>query len=486
MYYIGIDLGTTGCKSIVFDDVGKMLGEAYIEYPLIVLSESFIEQDACMWSDLSLEAVRIALERAQIDKKMVKALSISSQGISFVLVDKALNPICNAISWLDSRAVESVDRILDVFDEDYLFNITGKKINAAYVLPKIMWLKKYKNEIWENSYKLLMAHDYIVSIFTGGLCITDHTMASGTMLYDITGKCWSNEILEKLDIEIDKLPVIENSGTIAGKIDRGIAELLGLPSDTAIVVGGQDQKVAAYGANIDKDTATLSLGTAGSMQFILDEPIFDKEKRLPCFSFITQNTWSLESVISTSGVCLKLLRNTFYEDKTYQQLDELCEQSCVGANGIMIYPHMAGATSPHWNSLVKGSIHGLTLNTTQADIVRGVMEGITFEIKENLDVFEKISGVCISCIKVFGGGANSNIWCRIIADITNKKTIVYKSPEVVNFGAAKIAYWAINKNTHKFDSGFLNKLNVYFPNSQNCEKYKEIYKKYLELERKIL
>jgi len=195
-YYLAIDLGTTGCRSIIFDSALKQIADCYREYGLILPRDKWVEQDADLWWMLTLETAKGAIKKANIDKEEIKGISVSSQGVTLVPVDEDLKPLQNAISWLDVRAESQTKQIDDNFGQQEMFRLTGKPIEAAYVLPKLLWLKEERLEIYEKAWKFLMPMDFLVAKLTGN-CITDHSMASGTLMYDIKHKGWSRQILEQ-------------------------------------------------------------------------------------------------------------------------------------------------------------------------------------------------------------------------------------------------------------------------------------------------
>lgn len=485
MYYIGLDLGTTGCKCIVFDENGKMSGSSYLEYPLILVSDTEIEQDANLWRELCIRAIDSALIEGNIDRTRVRAISVSSQGISVVPVDKNNTPLYNAISWLDKRAQSEAGYISECIDEEEIFKITGKRPSANYTAAKILWFKNNLPEIYEKTYKFLMPHDFITACFTNGSFITDYTMASGTMLFDITKFCWSEKIAESIGIELEKLPTILPSGSFAGYISEHVSKLLSLPQSVIIGVGGQDQKVAALGAGIDSKTATLSLGTAGAIEFMCDFPVFDQDRRLPCFSYLKKNQWVLEGVVSTCGAGLKWLKSTIFSDCSYCEIDNLASTSPLGSSGVRFTPHFAGASSPHWQSNCKAAISGITLSTTKADISRSILEGVAFEIRENIEVFRKLSNNEISAFKVFGGGTGSDIWNQIIADITGIDLTTFESPDIANYGAAILAFEA-SGDKGGIGTQFVDKTKIFIADVESKEKYDEIFKIYQDNERILL
>lgn len=478
-YTIGIDLGTTGCKAVVADCRGQIAGQEYIEYPLI-FSGGHVEQNADLWWELSCRAAAAALHGSGVKKEAVKGICAASQGISFVPVDTMLSPLCNALSWLDTRAKKEAGEIRKKFGEWEMFKKTGKRTNEGYVLPKLLWLKEHRKSIYKKTHKFLMAHDFITAKMTGN-SITDHTMAGGTLLYDIADRRWSAEIADAAGIGVEKLPCIRHSGSFAGALSPEAAKMMDLPPCLPVAVGAQDQKAAAYFALLGKKAATLCLGTAGAMEFIVSKPVFDKKMRLPLFPFVEDGKWTLESVISTAGAALKWYRNTFCPGEPYEALDEAAKRSKPGSGGVFFYPHFAMASSPHWQSGQKGAFYGLLLETAKEDMTRSVLEGVAFQIKENLDICETLSEKTESII-AFGGGSRSGLWCQIIADVTKKTIHALPFPDAAAQGAAMLAF--LERGI--LCSGEGGVAARYEPDPENSGKYGEIYKNYRETEKKLL
>ncbi|MHB1454172.1 MAG: xylulokinase [Saccharofermentanales bacterium] len=484
MYSIGIDIGTTGCKAVIVDPSGNIISKAYEEYPLIIRSEEMIEQDAQLWWSLVCTVTRKALTSGSIDSNDVESISVASQGISFVPVDNDLNPMMNAITWLDTRAGEETVEILTKYSPEDIFRITGKRANAVYVLPKLMWIKKHLPEIFESCSKFLMTHDFILGKMTDK-CITDHTMASGTMMYDVSRECWSQKLLSEFGIPYDKLPQIFRSGTNVGNLTQEAAIDIGLGTNTQVIVGGQDQKIAAYAVAPGNQTATLSLGTAGAMEVIVSNPVIDPSMKIPLFSYVTEGVWTLESVVSTAGACLKWLKNTLFPDLDYSELDTLAGQIGSGSNGLFFFPHFSGATSPFWINEAKGGFMGFTLDTKKEDIVRSLLEGIAYQINTNILASEMISGR-INSIVMMGSGSLSDIWCKIISDVTKKKIIVLDSPDAAGLGAAMLASDSLpHKEKPKAADIYLNS-RTYYPDSKSALIYKKQYQEYVKLESRLL
>lgn len=483
---LGIDLGTTGCKAVLFTASGKMIGESYLEYGVFGNSSVEIEQDADKWWLLTKEAVRLALKNAGIKGTRVRALSVSSQGIAFVLISSTGKVLSPAFSWLDTRAKQETDEILNRFSFGQIFQITGKRISPVYVLPKLLWIRKHAKKSFDTAAKFVMGEEFLINKFTG-ICVTDHSMAAGTLMYDVRKLCWSNKIVDTFNIPREKLPTIQWAGTPIAKLQNSVAKKLGLSCDTMVVLGGQDQKCAAYGAGIKSGIATVSLGTAAAITVLVNKPIFDKKMRIPCFPFVQKNQWVLEAVVSTGGASLKWMRELLVDviknsDSSrepvldYYRLDELAKKSPVGANRIFFYPHLSGASSPHWNEQQFAEFSGISLATKIEDFVRAVMEGVAFEIKLNLDALEAIIGR-IDSLYLFGGGAKSNLWCSIITNVTNKPSKAFELPNsVANIGAACLAKTGLAQSTDKCE-----KLRIPFQRYMPQDKIVKVYRERLKI-----
>ena len=483
---LGVDLGTTGIKAAICTPQARVLGESYLEYPLIKPRPAVVEQDADLWWELAQTAIRQALKAAGVEGRTVRALSVSSQGISFVPVDEQGQTLCNAINWLDTRATAEAAAISEQYTDADLFALTGKRASPAYVLPKLLWLRNHAPDVFDRAHKYLMGHDYLLYKFSGQY-VTDHSMASGTLLYDITGQDWSSELCERFDISPEQLPAIRWSGTPLGRIRRDVAGALGLGEDTIVAVGGQDQKCAALGADIRPRVATISLGTASAISCLTESPTLDPQRRIPTFPFVVPGYWDLEGVVGTAGGAFRWLSETVFQGTRYDDLAALADRSRPGANGVCFFPHLAGAGSPHWRPDVWGAFLGLSLATSPADIVRSVLEGVAFQIRENLDVMESI-GIPIDEMILFGGGSQSPLWAQIISDVSGLSATVAEMADVANWGACILAGVAAgifqgDLFARSMRSG---REARYTPNPEKAKRYATLYQDYRAQESKLL
>jgi xylulokinase len=427
----GIDLGTTGCRAAVYSAAGQLLGESYVEYPLINLTPERVEQDANLWWTLAQQVVAEAARRAG-PRAEVRGLSVSSQGLSFAPIDRHGKLLRNAISWLDARAGSETEAIRAQISDDALFGITGMRLGAYYTLPKLLWLRGHEPDLFARAHKFLMAHDVLVHKLCGA-CVTNYSLAGGSMLLDVSALDWSDRLLTMFGIERERLPELCWGGAVAGELTRSVAQALGLPEHLPVVVGGQDQKCAALGAGIRPGMAAVSLGTAAAVSCLVSTPAFDAMRRVPIFPFVVAGLWDVEGVIGTAGAALKWVRDTLFPGKAYEDLDAMALASPPGANGVRFYPHLTGATSPWWQVQARGVFSGLSLAAGAGDLVRSVLEGIAFQVKANLDVLATLAPV--EAVILFGGGARSRLWSDLISQVADLPVYVPQTVEAATWGA---------------------------------------------------
>lgn len=420
--YIGIDLGTTAIKAALYDAKGVAAEEYQEEYELKAKGE-FVTQDARRWWELTKKAITYICAK---NSSSVEAICICTQGISFVPIDADGEPLCEAFSWLDVRAKGEADALKNAFGEKKIYEKTGKILHECYTLPKLIWLKKNLPELYKKAFKLLMPLDYL-NYRLCGRAVTDFTMASGTMLYNINSNKWDEELLEFSGINAQMLADVEEMGSVIGTLQKDVAGELGLPEGVKVVLGGQDQKVAALGAGISGDICTVSFGTSTAVSKLTRERHLDVQMRVPVFAF-DKNTWIFEASTGTTGATLKWMANNLFGGKTYEELNALAEKAYGSAGGLEILHDFTKG----------GEIRGLSLSTTQGDIVCALYESICREIKEHIDMLGGASEIC-----VFGGGAKSRIWRRILSDITGVKVSAAATTETGAFGAAVLASKAL-------------------------------------------
>lgn len=473
--YLAIDLGTTGCRSILYDGNLTSICAEYEEYELITPQAHFVEQNAEKWWEMTLRTAKKAIEKSGVDGKEIASVSISSQGITIVPVDEDVKPLCNALSWLDTRAEAETAQIDKDFTADQIYSLTGKALISAYSLPKILWLKEHQPEIYNGAYKFLMPMDYLLAKFTG-IFATDYSMASGTLMFDLKRFCWSDKILDFYGISKEKLPALMAAGEKVGFVLPSVAETLGLKDDCIVAMGAQDQKCAAYGAGLTDGVMTISLGTAAAITKLWRQAHTEKNCGVGWCGYADDQSFVTEGVIATAGTSLRWIRDTYFKNESYKILDAEAKDAMEKGSELLFYPFMAGPSSPFYYPESTGVFYGINLGTCRGDFALAVMEGIAFQIREILEIMEAYGNV--HTVVLFGGGAKSKLWAQIIADATGMNIYTTNDPEAAGAGAAMLAAKAVGKQLKPLA---LSK--PYIP--ENAEKYNKKYHKYIRFEKNL-
>ena len=431
--FLGVDLGTTAVKVVLFDESGMPVREASRELSLRYPAPDRIEQDPAAWYEIPCELIREVCEG--LAPGAVKAIGVSSQGISIVPVDDAFLPLADGISWLDTRAEEETAGMTAAVSREAFFTVTGKHASPCYTLPKLLWLKKREPSLFAAADRFLMPLDYLTARLCGE-AVTDATMAGGTMLYDLSAASWSRALCDRFGIPSEKLAEIRPTTAFAGWLNEGSKRLTGLAGEVAVAVGAQDQKIAAYGAGIEPGTVTMSLGTAGALEILCE----NRSDVLPSFSFDVDGrvSYVLEGCVNTFGAAIKWARDTVFSDLSYRDMDALAEKAPSGSGGVRFYPHLSGESTPHIGRRPRSGWTGLSLATDRGCLVRSLYEGLACETRLNLEAARR-AGAPVNRLRVFGGGAKSDILCRILSDVTGVPIEAMTFSEAAAFGAAKAA-----------------------------------------------
>ena len=419
-YVIGLDLGTTGLKAVLFDGTGEVIKTSSRPAALSTPAPGEAEQNPEAWYEWSCDLLREVTE--DIDRSAVRGVGLSSQGISFVPVDQDNRPLRAALSWLDMRAEAETKELGRLMPEDEWFRRTGKPLRAAYTLPKLLWMRKHEPEIFQNADAFLMPMDYFLARATGNRC-TDPTMAGGTMLFDLETRAWSPEIAAMTGMDIRKLPAVLPTGSQAGILNTETQRRTGL-SPIPAAVGAQDQKIAAYGANLRYGEATLSLGTAGATEVLSHVRGGD----LPTFLYADGEQYCFEGCVDTAGAAIRWAKDILLPGGSYDEWNALASEGKPGCAGVRFIPRLADG----------GGWENLTLAAARGDLARAVYEGIAREVHALLS--RSVSaGAEISALRVFGGGAQSELLCEILASACAVPVKALLFPEMAALGAAKSA-----------------------------------------------
>lgn len=479
-HYLAVDLGTTGCRSILFDAQLHLVADSYREYALQTPRELWAQQDADLWWSLTLETAQEAIQKSGVDARDIDGISVSSQGITIVPVDAQLRPLCPAMTWLDVRAQAQAQRMETQWGTRAAFTHTGKRIDPCYTLPKLLWLKEEMPEVWNAAWKFLMPMDFLLAKLTGR-CVTDHSMASGTLLYDIQKQCWSQEVLRRYGIDEARLPELRWSGEPAGTVLPEVAAELGLREDCVVAVGAQDQKCAALGAGLRDGVVTISLGTAGAIEKFWTQAKSEGSVTIPWSSYTQPGTWVTESVINTAASSLRWLRDVMFPGCDYDTITAEAYAARERGSSVMFYPFLNGASGPNHYEQATGCFYGASLATVRGDFALAVLEGVAFQIRIILEAMQAYEDV--RTLVLFGGGSKGARWCQIIADVTGLALTVPVTSEAAGAGAAIMAGQGVGAFS-RVDPPCIPYGKTYLPGEYSGQ-YQEKFRKYCAVEQKM-
>jgi xylulokinase len=437
---IGVDLSTTAAKAVVRRADGQVLALASSPYPTRFLPDGRAEQDAEDWWRSTVLVVRQAVKRAG-GAKRITAFGISTQGISVVPVDRRGFSIRASLNWLDLRASAEANDLAAAFTTDRLFAITGRQPGAAFTLPKIAWLRRHEPDLFARAERWLTPLPFLVLRMTGR-AVSDHTMAVGTLAYDIGTGTWSDELLDWAGVARSRFPELSWSGDVAGALESDAADELGLPAGLPVVLGAQDQKSAAFAAGLAPGVATLSLGTAAAIIGLADRVTVDAERRIPASPYLWPGTTIFEGVVPAAGASLdwlsRLVSTGAGRTVPVERLLALASRETGTEDDLRFVPHLNGSGTPVWQPEATGALTGLRLATSLGDVVRALLTGIAGEISSNLTILRQLQ-ISVNVLHAFGGGARSALWLELIERACGVPIVAVHQPEMAAVGAAMLA-----------------------------------------------
>jgi xylulokinase len=452
-HLLGIDIGTSGTKTIVVDPAdGRVVAGASAEYPMATPRPLWAEQDARDWWRGAGEATRAALAkaRAALGKPVeIGAVGLSGQMHGVVLVDDAGEPVTPAVIWCDGRSATECQEITARIGAERLIELTSNPALVGFSAPKLLWIRKHLPEAFARARRFLLPKDYVRFKLTGEAA-TEVSDASGTLLFDVEKRAWSRPMLEALEIDPALLPSVHESPEVSGRVSAAGAAALGIPAGTPVVGGGGDQAAGAVGTGIVRPGVISStIGTSGVVFAHSAVPVRDPKGRVHTFCHAVPGAWHVMGVTQGAGLSLRWFRDEVSGPAEraaaeaagrdiYDVLTEQAATAPAGCEGLLFLPYLMGERTPHLDPQARGVWCGLTGAHHRAHLVRSVLEGVTYSLRDCLEIVRGLK-LPVDEVRASGGGGKSAVWRQMQADVFGREVVTVNASEGPAFGAALLA-----------------------------------------------
>jgi len=481
-FILALDAGTTSLKGALFGLSGEMLCVCIHEYQLDSPAPDIVELDPDVYWSAVRAVIADILKKSGVAPANITALGITSQGETLIVLDKRGRPLRKAIVWLDNRAKDEAEVIKNEFGRDLVYRVTGQQdVVPGWPAPKILWLRNHEPEVFNAADKFLMLEDYLIYRLTGNF-VTDHAMNPSTLYYDLRKGCWWERMLSFLGISSSQLPALLSSGASAGKV---VAKT-GLSLDTVVTVAPIDQVAGAVGAgNIAPGMITETTGGALAVCATVERPVYDLAMRVALYKHAVPGLCVLLPWIPTAGMILRWFRDEFGEGKDYSALVEQAATVCAASDGLILLPHFSGMNSPDVNPEARGVFWGISPAHRKAHFIRAILEAIAFALRDNLELLTQLG---IDCRKItsLGGGARSEFWLQVKADVLQQEIRTLQCEESTALGAAALAAagTGLFANLEAAVAAMVHPAATVSPDVRNREVYDAAFQRYRELNRK--
>lgn len=444
-YLLAHDLGTSGNKATLFSTDGELIGSQIVTYETHYFNGTWVEQNADDWWNAVCKSTRELIGQAGIEPADIKAVSFSGQMMGCLCVDRNGRPLRPSIIWADQRALAQADAVSRRIGQQDYYQVVGHQNTASYGIQKFMWVKDEEPEIYEQTYKILNAKDYIVFQLTG-MFYTDYSDANSCGFFDLQHFTWSEELLSYTGISPEKLPEPKPSTFCAGGVTREASDLTGLCEGTPVILGAGDGVATNVGAgSIAPGRTFCCLGTSAWITTTSEKPLYDPQMRTVTWAHMVPGLYAPNGTMQYAGGAYNWLKNTICKmecydaaqngKSPYDYINQEIADSPIGANSLIFLPYLLGERAPRWDAFAKGAWIGLKPETTRGDICRSVLEGVTMNLALILDVLRTQTE--IDSMMVLGGGAKGSVWRQMMADIFNARiTVPSLLDEAGSMGAA--------------------------------------------------
>lgn len=447
-YVLGIDLGTSGTKTVLFDQEGHGICSCTVEYPMYQPHNGWAEQDPQDWWHAAVETIQTVLKKSGVDPKDVVSLGISGQMHGLVMLDEKGQVLRRSIIWCDQRTQAECDEIHERVGREKLIAITANPALTGFTLSKVLWVCNHEPEVYAKCRHILLPKDYVRYMLTGDFA-TEVSDASGMQMLDVPNRCWSDELLNILNIDKSLLAKVYESCEVTGHVSEEAAALTGLSAETLVVGGAGDNAAAAVGTGVVEDgKAFTTIGTSGVVFAHTDKLAIDPQGRVHTFCCAVPGAWHVMGVTQAAGLSLKWYRDNFCDAEKqaaqqmgvdpYDLMNKEAAQSPIGANKLIYAPYLMGERTPHLDADCRGMFFGLSAMHTRRDLLRAVMEGVSYSLRDCLGVLNEM-GVNPEQMLACGGGGKSPLWRQMLADVFNCPVATTVNTEGPALGVAILA-----------------------------------------------
>ena len=488
-YVIGVDLGTSGTKTVLFDELGKVVASHTIEYPMYQPQNGYAEQEPADWREAAFATIRACLDKSGVRAEDVKGIGLSGQMHGLVMLGAEGEVLRRSIIWCDQRTAAECEEITQRVGAERLIEITANPALTGFTASKILWVRNHEPEIYAKCRHILLPKDYVRYCLTGEFA-TEVSDASGMQLLDIPKRQWSDEVLEKLDIDKSLLAKVYESPEVTGTLTADAAARCGLLPGTLVVGGAGDNAAAAVGTGVVRDgRAFTTIGTSGVVFAHTSEITIDPKGRVHTFCCAVPGAWHVMGVTQGAGLSLKWFRDQFCDTEKatarlmgvdeYYLMDKAALQSPIGANKLLYLPYLMGERTPHLDPDARGVFFGLSGMHTKRDMLRAVMEGVTYSLRDCVEVCREM-GVNVSDMMACGGGGTSPVWRQMLADLYNCPVKTVDSKEGPALGVAILAMVGagIYGSVPEACDAIIRTANVQEPVAENVPAYEKFYQMY--------
>ncbi|WP_377887255.1 gluconokinase [Alkalihalobacillus sp. R86527] len=493
-FMIGVDIGTTSTKAVLFNEKGHPVTKHSVEYPLLTPTPGTAEQNPEEILLAVVKSIREVLTEQHLSSENISFVSFSSAMHSLIAVDSDGKPITNCITWADNRSAKWAEKIKSEMNGHEIYMRTGTPIHPMSPLSKLLWMKNEKEDVFSKASKFISIKEYVFYRFFHKYVI-DYSIASATGLFNLEKLDWDEEALEIAGVTKDELSTPVSTTTIVDGLKEPYIEEIGLSESTKFVVGASDGVLSNLGVNaIDPGVVAVTIGTSGAIRAVTDRPVTDPHGRIFCYA-LTENKWVIGGPVNNGGITFRWVRDQFAASEmetakrlgidTYEILTRIAEQVRPGSDGLIFHPYLAGERAPLWNSDARGSFFGLAMHHKKEHMIRAVLEGVIFNLYSVLEALKELIGEPKQ-IKATGGFSRSALWRQMMADIFNEEVIVPESYESSCLGAIVLGMEALGDiDSYSIVSDLVGSTFAHQPEEESVKLYSELLPIYTSISQKL-